>query len=127
PVGRQAARLPDGFVPTDAAAPYAAGVYAISNPLPDTDTFPAAFADPVSPGALLQQPDPGTPDPFHLAQTGIIIAPLQSIIVPIAIRSHGMCKSGSCNERSVRVEGTFSDGKPALGRAGTALLVDDTP
>src|SRR5690606_9184129 len=47
--------------------------------------------------------------------------------VPIYIRSHGMCADGSCVESVAKVVGTFSDGTPALGCAGTALLVGEGP
>ena len=43
------------------------------------------------------------------------------------MRSYGMCANGSCNERLVKVAGTFANGDPALACASTLYVVDDVP
>jgi hypothetical protein len=118
--GHQTAVLPDGFTTANA---YAAAVYSISAPQPGTDTYAAQFSDEIAPCELLPEGDPSVPDSQPLSRT-ITIPPLGATVVPISIRSHGMCANGSCNERTVRVEGSFSDGSAALGCAGSALLVN---
>jgi hypothetical protein len=95
------------------------GVFAIANPF--GDDFPVAF-------------DPPTclPLPAHPYSQGPIrkslgtLGPGQSTTVRVGIRSFGQCASGSCNESSLRVQGRFSDGTPALGCAAMSLYVDTT-
>jgi hypothetical protein len=119
-IGRQVAHLPDGVSPQDA---YANGVYAISFPESGTDTYPAAFADDLSPGELLPEPDPFVVDPQMLTRS-LTLQPCEAVIIGIVMRSYGMCANGSCNERLVKLEGSFSNGDPALACASTLYVVD---
>ncbi len=121
--GRQTAVLPDGFDPANAGANFDANVFSISSPTPGTDVFPAQFGDLVAPGTLLPEPDFGDGDTTLTRTT--VLPPLGSTIVPITMRSYGMCANGSCSERFLRVDGEFADGTPALGCANTALVVQD--
>lgn len=124
--GNQVARLPDGFMANDLPAAFTAMVHAISNPNPGTDTFPAAFADELAPGELIPETDPSQVDPQQLTRNNIIIDPLETIFIPIATRSLGMCADGSCSERGVRVTGLYEGGDDALACASTALLVSNS-
>lgn len=119
--GRQVAHLPNGFTPQNA---YANDVFAISDPIPGTDTYPAAFVDDLQPGQLLDEPNPFIPNEQLLTRS-LTLLPGEAIIVGIAMRSYGMCANGSCNERLVKVMGAFANGDPALGCVSTLLLVDD--
>ena len=109
-MGRQVAHLPSGFTPANA---YANNVYSVSYPVAGTDTYPAAFADTLPPGTLLPEPDPFAVNPQSLSRS-LTLQPYEATIVGIAMRSFGMCANGSCNERLVKVEGTFGNGDPAL-------------
>lgn len=126
--GTQAARLPDGFSSGNPSAAFNAFVHAISSPVPGTDVFPAVFADTLATGQLIPEPDPTLVDPFTIARN-IVLQPLESTIVAIAIRSHGMCADGSCSERSLEATGFFGpqvDNDLALGCASTALVVGNS-
>lgn len=118
---RQVAHLPDGITPQQA---YLMKVFSISNPVPGTDTYPAAFVDDLLPGVLLPEPNPFDVDDQMLTRS-LVLAPGEATIVGIAMRSYGMCANGSCNERSVKVMGSFSNGDPALACASTVLIVDE--
>lgn len=122
--GRQTAGLPTGFTPGGAAANYDAGVYAISNPITLTDTFPAAFEDGTTAGALLPIPDPAALTDGTITAP-LVLPPLGATIIHIKMRSFGMCANGSCNERFLKADGMFSDGTRALGCASHAAVVDN--
>jgi hypothetical protein len=121
--GKQIARLPDGFAPNDPQLAYSSLVHSISNPLPGTETFAAAFTDELAPGALIPEPDPDTSGPIALARTGVVVAPLGSIIVPVSMRSYAASADGSCSQRFLKVTGKFADMTPALGCASSGLVV----
>ena len=120
-VGRQTAGLPQGF--TNPQAAYDSSVSAISNPNPGTDVFPVAFADTMSPGFLIPDGNPEEVDPQELNRR-ITLGPCESRIITIAIRSHGMCADGSCNERDMIFRGTWQNGDSAIGCASAMLLVE---
>lgn len=120
--GRQTAILPDGFT---AATAYAGMAHAISATGVGEDIFPTDFADTLGPFELLPEGDPHIPPP-PLGRA-LVLPPLGGTIVALKVRSYGMCANGSCNERALKVTGTFADGRPALGCAGTAFLVDEVP
>lgn len=122
-IGRQICHLPEGYTPQDA---YANDVYAISKPEAGTDTYAAAFTDELLPGELLAEPDPEAVNDQLLTRS-FTLQPCEAIIIGITIRSYGMCANGSCNERLVKVEGTFANGDPALACASTLYVVDDSP
>lgn len=127
--GNQTAQLPDGFDPNNPGAAFDASVFAISSPIPGTDTFPAEFTDLLNPGDILPEPDPSDVDPLRISRSGVVIPPLESSIVGITVRSHGMCADGSCNERGLEVSGFFGDpgdNDIALGCASTLLVVGDS-
>jgi len=95
------------------------GVFAISNPF--GDDFPIMF----NPGSCI--PLPG--HPYTQSEISIVlpvIPPKGSNTVTVGIRSYGQCASGSCSESTLRVQGTFSDGSPALSCASVALSADTT-
>ncbi len=121
-MGRQVSGLPDNISEQDA---FNNDVYAIASVKPGTDTFPAAFVDTLAPGELVSG-DPLQSTDYPLEDT-FTLGPGQARIISIAMRSYGMCPFGSCNERNIKVTGTFSDGRPALGCASTVLLLDDVP
>lgn len=98
--------------------------FAISNPTPGSDAFPQEID--VSVADFIELPDPNEVSDREVSTT-ITLAPNALAVVSVAIRSFGMCADGSCSEVLTRVTGEFSDGQPALGCAGTALLVDDVP
>lgn len=110
----QVAGMPGG-TDTDAT------LYAISNPTPGTDAFPQEIDRSV--GSLLALPNPEEVDPREVTTT-LTLEPRDVAIMAVAIRSFGMCADGSCAEVLTKVTGEFSGGDPALGCAGTALLVD---
>jgi hypothetical protein len=93
------------------------GVFAIANPF--GDDFPIAF-----------NPENCIPLPDHPFTQGEIskrikkIKPGRSTIIEVGIRSFGACGTGSCSESTLRVEGKFSDDRPALACAGMALYID---
>lgn len=103
-------------------------LFAISSSTPGTDNFPQAFLGDLNENGLITQPPPldtipdgmVTSDPFTLG-------PNEITIMPVAIRSHGMCADGSCSEVLGRVSGLFSDGSMAIGSVGTATVVQDVP
>ncbi len=121
--GRQAAVLPDGFTADDA---YAAGIFSISNPAQGVDVSPAVFAENLLPGGIIPLPDPFVSDPLLITKT-LTLAPGEAQIVSMAMRSHGMCLDGSCNERDLRAAGSFSNGDTALACASALYLVGDVP
>jgi hypothetical protein len=95
------------------------GVFAISNPF--GDDFPILF----NPGSNCI---PLPPHPYTQAAISNalpILAPGQSNIITVGIRSYGQCANGSCSESTLRVSGTFSDSTPAMACAGMALVVDN--
>ena len=94
------------------------GVFAISHVF--GDDYPIMF----DPGAecIVLPPHPYTQPP--ISQTLPELAPGESTIVEVGIRSYGQCADGSCSESTMRVEGTFGDGAPALACAGMSLIVD---
>ena len=122
-IGRQISHLPEGFTAQDA---YANDVYAISLPEPGTDTYAASFTDDLQPGELMAEPDPFTPNDQSLSKSFTLL-PCEAIIIGVSMRSYGMCANGSCNERLLKVEGTFQNGDPALACASTLLVVDEAP
>lgn len=124
----QVARMPSGTDESDNPLdPNSADttLFAISNPKAGTDNFPQKIAEETD-GPLIDQPDPSEVSDREVEST-VTLAPNEMTIICVAIRSHGMCADGSCSEVLTKVEGTFDDGTPALGCAGTALLVGDTP
>jgi len=115
----QVAREPTGADPD--------GVFfAISSPIEGTDAFPLAFADTLDAADLIELPDPTGVSDMAIVRT-MTLEPDGLEIVGVAVRSHGMCADGSCSELTAKVSGEFEDGTPALGCAGTALLVEDVP
>ena len=122
-IGRQVGHLPNGFTPQNA---YASNVFSVSLPLDGTDTYAAAFTDELQPGELLIEPDPIMPDSQMLSRS-LTLQACEAIIIGITMRSYGMCANGSCNERLVKVEGTFEGGDPALACASTLYVVDEEP
>ena len=95
----------------------AEGVFAISNPF--GDDFPIAFNPP---SCIPLPPHPYTQ--LEISNAVPVLAPGQSSIITVGIRSYGQCASGSCSENTLRVVGTFSNGRPTLACAGMSLLVD---
>lgn len=122
-IGRQIGHLPEGFTTANS---YANDVYSVSLPIEGTDTYAAAFTDELMPNEILPEPNPEAVDP-QLLERGFTLQPCEAIIIGISMRSFGMCANGSCNERLVKVEGTFANGDPALACASTLLVVDDVP
>lgn len=119
-VGRQTAGLPVGIVPGQPA--YDSAVSAISNPKGGTDVFPAAFADELKIGQILESGDPEEVNPQQIDRQ-ITLGPCEARVVSIAVRSHGMCADGSCNERDVMLSGRWANGDTALACASAMLLV----
>ncbi len=119
-IGRQTAGLPNGI--SGAQQAYDSGVSAISNPTLGTDVFPAAFAQNLKIGALLPSGNPDSVNPQRIEQQ-ITLGPCESRVVSIAVRSHGMCADGSCNERDVILRGRWANGDTAIGCASAMLLV----
>jgi hypothetical protein len=108
---RQVAVRPQG-------ANEARGVFAISSPF--GDDFPIL----INPGTnCIPLPDHPFTQKAACAQ-GPRLAPGESTTLTVGVRSYGQCADGSCSETTLRVEGTFSDGKPAMACAGMSLVVD---
>ena len=120
-VGRQTALLPANFAGSLQAA-YDSSVSAISNPAQGTDVFPTAFADTLPPNAILPGGDPGAVNPYELNRR-IRLGPCEARIVTIAVRSHGMCADGSCNERDMDFRGLWENGDSAIGCASSMVVV----
>ncbi len=108
--GKQVASRPQGASENQ-------GAFAIANPF--GDDFPIAF-----------DPGPCLPLPGHPYTQPEIMKPIPpipagtSVMIPVRIRSYGMCASGSCIESTLRVSGTFADSSPAFACAAMALYVD---
>lgn len=99
----------------------AQGVFAISNPY--GDDFPIAIDPEVPEEICIPLPDHPYTQP-EIRKDGIQLAPGESTIVKVAIRSYGQCASGSCSESTLRVAGRFSDGTEAEACLGMAAWVD---
>jgi len=97
------------------------GVFTISSPF--GDDFPIQFNASIS-NCIPLPSHPYTQQP--ISNTVPVIGPGQSNIITVGIRSYGQCASGSCSESTLRVQGTFSDGSPALACASMALSVDNS-
>lgn len=113
--------LPNGF---DAAQPqqnFEANVYAIQ--LPQGDFYPHQIVSNPATWDDLAEGDPQS-NPAGLTQ-GLTLRPGEARFIVVCVRSFGKCGAGSCNKLTVRLDGTFSDGSPALACASSALLVDD--
>ncbi|KAA3614607.1 MAG: T9SS C-terminal target domain-containing protein [Calditrichaeota bacterium] len=123
--GRQTAGLPEGET---RATAFQNGVFALSSPDPDTDTFAAKFTDSMGECEILTTGDPTAADPVELTKN-ITLEPGEVRIICIAVRSFGACLDGSCNERNLIATGTFDDESqsPALACASTIFLVGDVP
>ena len=94
------------------------GVYAISNPY--GDDFPILFGDNTNCVPL-------PPHPYHQAEISMALPDLppgSTNIIAVRIRSWGQCRSGSCSESTLRLEGTFSDGTNTVACAGIAHFVN---
>jgi hypothetical protein len=98
------------------------GVYPPANP--HGDDHPIAFLSD-SEECIPLPPHPYSQERISMALP--TIPPGKSILVKVGIRSYGQCRSGSCSESTLRVEGTFDDGTPgtpAFGCAGLTSFVD---
>lgn len=116
-VTNQVARLPAGTDPD-------ATLFAISSPKKNTDNFPQRFLDLQDPDDLVPEGDPSKKDDQRISRA-IHLAPGEHRVVPIAVRSHGMCLDGSCSELIAKVVGKWTDGTKALACASGVFLVDD--
>jgi hypothetical protein len=119
----QVAGLPDGFSEEDSTGNFDANVFAIADPA--GDTFNHSFVDDPATWPLLPEGDPRT-NPSGLTRT-LTLQAGESRFVVVSVRSFGMCANGSCNKLSVKLEGAFADGSPALACASAALLIDEAP
>ncbi len=99
-------------------------LFAVSDPDDNTDNFPISFSDIGDPGEMIELPDPLNNDSNEISRQ-ITIDPMGITIIPIDIRSWGMCADGSCCDNIVKAVGNWSDGGPALACAGTAVVVGD--
>ncbi len=96
----------------------AQGIFAVSSPF--GDDFPIMF----NPGSqCVPLPDHPYTQP-EACEPMPLIPPGKSAVINVGIRSYGQCGDGSCSEATLRVEGRFSDGTPAMACAGMSLLVD---
>ncbi len=100
--------------------------FAISSDKPDRDNFPLRFADLFDQGQFVPLGDPTKKDTQEISRS-IYLGPGDTRVVPVLVRSHGMCANGSCCQLRAEVAGTFDDGTPALACASTAILVEDVP
>ena len=114
----QVAKMPTSSDPNDTT------LFAISDPAEGTDAFFQKFSDSGDPGALIDPPDPMENSNREITRD-ISIPPKGITIVSIDMRSWGMCADGSCSDNLVVFQGEWSDGSPALGCAGTAVVVGD--
>ena len=96
------------------------GVYSIADAV--GDDFPIQFDADIKQCIQL----PGHPYTQQPINKPLNLAPGQSQIVIVGIRPWGQCGSGSCSETQLEAQGTFSNGDPAVGCAGSALWVDTT-
>jgi hypothetical protein len=102
-------------------------LFAISSVEPGTDNFPQALPEDLGPNGLIPQPDPLDAVVDGRVNTTLTLPPNGLKIIPIAIRSNGMCANGSCSEVTAQVSGTFSKGGSiVIASAGTATIVQDT-
>ena len=115
----QVARLPSGPDPDHTT-------FAISSNKRDRDNFPLRFTDLFDVGVFVPEGNPMKKSK-QLIERQLYLGPGEMGIVPITVRSHGMCSDGSCSEVFTRLQGRFDDGDPALGCASTALVVLDVP
>ncbi|MFG0252364.1 MAG: hypothetical protein ACF8NJ_05760 [Phycisphaerales bacterium JB038] len=104
-----------------------------NNPLPPTligDVgFPGSWmlrAHGVSEAPLGWVPLPPDPTSFGIPiiSRDLRLCPGESRIVEIASRSWPMCRSGSCSEQRVILDGVYDNGDDAFACAGAVLLVD---
>ena len=100
--------------------------YNISSDVAGTDAFPLIFGDELLDGALLDLGDPMAVDDQEITRT-ITLEPGEIELIPIVIRSHGMCADGSCSEVKVDLTGTWDGGDDALACGSAAVIVDDVP
>jgi hypothetical protein len=96
----------------------AQGVFTISNPF--GADFPIQF-NPTT-NCILLPTRPYTQQ--ELSNSVPNIPPGHTNLITVGIRSYGQCANGSCSESTLRIQGTFADGSPALAAAGMALIVD---
>jgi hypothetical protein len=100
------------------------GVNAIADP-GGGDNFPIAFKETLTgPCPCVPLPPDPAGTPIQMISKSITLEPGECTQVVYNIRSWPGCPTGSCGETRCKVEGTFSDGTPALACAGSALLVD---
>ncbi len=104
---------PVGQIPEDM------GVYAVANA--NGDDFVIEFVD-QDPGECIALP-PHPHNQVPITQP-LVLAPGQSQIVTVGMRPWGQCGGGSCSETTLQAFGTYSNGDPAVGCAGSALWVD---
>ena len=116
----QVGKMPTSSVPNDPT------LFAISDPNDDTDNFPISISGSGNPGELIDLPDPLNNDRDEVSGT-ITIPSMGVHVIAIDFRSWGMCANGSCSEKTIKLEGTFAGGDPALACAGTAIVVGDAP
>lgn len=114
----QVARRPTGGTAED--------TFSISSDKKGTDNFPLRFFSDLAPNELVSTDDI-MKKTDHRISSKIILGPGEVRMIQVVARSHGMCADGSCSEVLAKVTGTWTDGSPALGCAGTAFLVDDVP
>lgn len=110
---RQAAVRPQG-------GNEAQGIFSIASPF--GDDFPIMF----NPGTNCIPLPPHPYTQIEATNALPVLGPGQSNIITVGIRSYGQCADGSCSESTLRVSGTFSDGRPALACAGMTLFVDNS-
>ncbi|GEM_PF-571793 len=115
--------LPDSFDPAQASQNYQAQVFSLQDPT--GDFYAHGFVDNPATWQTLPEGDPHN-NPAGLNNTLRLKAGEAGFIV-VRVRSFGMCGNGSCNKLTVQLQGTFTDDKPALACASTALLVEDVP
>jgi hypothetical protein len=119
----QTSRLPvmGGVLPPPGSGK---GVHAIADP-GGGDNFPIAFKESlIGPCPCVPLPPNPAGTPIQMISKTITLGPGECSQVVYNIRSWPGCPNGSCGESRCKLDGTFSDGTPALACAGTALFVD---
>ena len=115
---RNTSRLPTVSGPM----PPGTGPFSVSDP-GTGDNFPVGFADDLFLGCVVIPPDPLDPLPATI-ERDIMLAPGESIDVPVFARPFGGCASGSCSRGTVVLDGTFAAADPALACTGFVTAAD---
>ena len=89
------------------------------------DNFPMAFADELGNDCLILPPDPLA---FTLSEIerDLVLPPGESEFIEIVARSWGPCGDGSCGQKLVTVEGTYSDGTQGKACTASVFAVDSS-